>query len=934
MPRKKRLDLAMIQWGWITPGTNDYLRLEQRDKHLEFLARPVTPASRHLLLMHCGWWLDADARPAVRNLTGRNPEPHRHLVPCDKKALAKLRGYIQKGRMEFVVYPYAACVAEATTGEGLLRSLRLSRELAEKAFGKRVRAVCNHDATYNLDWTAVQMPQIAQLLGFEALVATHNGHVRALDGTRVRLVGPDAAHAAAVYYADDLSRPYLMCHELHGHLEFMARLAKGAGRLLPGTDWELRAITLDELLRRVPPKLWFDARHLGTKNWYGGTIDSLLQEQNAKRVELRLPAVEALAVLSGSPKLAKTSADLVDLWKKSFILMDNHTLWQCHNYKAHYLPESRRLLDDTLQLEAGLLGSGKGRNVVVFNPTPWRRDIVAPDGNKTFVARNVPGWGARVLARSEASEPKKDRRTLVLENERVRYKLNRLGEVVESRTRRGVEKFKGLGRLLRIHEHASREVFTLKTGQERTGIEGGLRATAEVEIPSPYITEASFAMDDVAAAAFLMQVERLDRGGKLLESTWHPLHSLHWGGGGMPRRRLCIAPCTFQAHGARRLRITLWMLAEGSVSLGPARVWLRGRGDERAEISQWRGEMLYRNAYSAPSNVKARVIRSDEALKMVRFSGTLPDARYAMDVSLRAGSDALEYALKLRFPKPTRLGLLSPPFTEQDGSMLGAECERPYVPGICVLFPLPDKARYFSDKPFYLRQALTPAERTWHTDRERWWLGMSTFIGMNLAAADYRAGQLGLLTQGIKHFFRWQRGGEEMLGLSLGASVIHQMTQGHSVLPDSPVYELAKRTSHNPYFETPFLRAHGEYVFHYAICPSASGAAARARLWKASREFALPAQALRTDAPPGPAVQGVSCTPSSVIITALEPRGDGLALRVVNRSSRKSRARIRLPMPVRLPKTGARGLRASMNKGVIHVDLPPWAVREIPLDRG
>ena len=70
MPRKKRLDVAMIQWGWITPGTNDYLRLEQRDKHLEFLARPVTPASRHLLLMHCGWWLDSAARPAVRNLTG------------------------------------------------------------------------------------------------------------------------------------------------------------------------------------------------------------------------------------------------------------------------------------------------------------------------------------------------------------------------------------------------------------------------------------------------------------------------------------------------------------------------------------------------------------------------------------------------------------------------------------------------------------------------------------------------------------------------------------------------------------------------------------------------------------------------------------------------------------------------------------------------
>jgi len=223
-------------------------------------------------------------------------------------------------------------------------------------------------------------------------------------------------------------------------------------------------------------------------------------------------------------------------------------------------------------------------------------------------------------------------------------------------------------------------------------------------------------------------------------------------------------------------------------------------------------------------------------------------------------------------------------------------------------------------------------KRTWHTDHERWWLGMSTFIGMNLAAADYRAGQLGLLTQGVKHFFRWERGGEETLGLSLGASVIHQMTQGHSAPPDSPFYDIIKRTSHNPYFDTSFLRAHGDYEFHYAICPAGRGVAARRELWKRAQEFALPARAVGSSRPAGVWAPGIACKPDSVVVTALEPCDNGLALRVLNMSVRKTTARVRLPFDAQLAPSQPDAPGATIRGRVIRIPLPPWAVRQVVVE--
>lgn len=920
----RAVDVLQLQWGWITPGTGENNRREQCDRHLAFLAEHVTPQRRHFLLTHCGWWLDREASPAVRNLTGKNPEPHRGLTPCNAAITRGLKAYSDRGRLDFAVYPYAACVAEATTGEGLLRSLRLSRDIAAETFGQRPQAVLNHDCIYDLHWGAVQMPRIARLLGFDVIIAGVDGTVVGPDGAAVRLVGFRGMNAFLQSGEWD-GRPIFHPLELAQNLRFHTTLDEGGITFPDGRRPSFRAITLGEYCRRVPARPRRDSRELGSKGWYGGTIDSLVLEQNVKLVELRLPAIEALAVLTGRANAA-VCRRLEDLWKKSFILMDNHTLWQCHNYKAHYLPASFQLRRETEGVERQVLArvAGSGGGLAVFNTVPWRRDIALTVGRSDYVLRSVPGWGAEAVGRDRRAATKADRRVTLLENDRVAFRLNRRGEAVGIRDGDGMHAFEGLGRLLRIHETSSKERRTLRAGQPLR-LEGSVSASCEIEMAHRPAGEIFFEMADLAGACFLLQADRLNARRMIIGTEWVPLHSLHWGGGGLPRHRMHVAPKRLNATSADAVRITLWMLSEGEVRLGPARV--RVSPERFDAIRNWQAVVHYRNGYSGSTDVRASVVRSNDAMKTVRFAGRLPDARFRMDVTLRSGSEALEYALRLSFPKPTPLGLSSPPFTREDGSLLGAQCERPYVPGVSVLFPLPGKARYFADKPYFIREMLKAAPDTWHTDARDWWLGMSPFIGMNLAAAEWDKGQLGLLTRGLKHFYRWRRDGENLLGLSLGASLIHQATQGHSAPPSSALHETIKRTDHDPYFETPFLYAHGAYEFHYAVSRASRGAAARRRLWRRAREFALPPVAVRSRAANGTLLQGVNVAPEQVVLAGMERRSDHLLLRLVNMSGRKVRARARIPLA--LSHAEMEGKPVAISRGAVEAPLPPWALREV-----
>ena len=398
---------------------------------------------------------------------------------------------------------------------------------------------------------------------------------------------------------------------------------------------------------------------------------------------------------------------------------------------------------------------------------------------------------------------------------------------------------------------------------------------------------------------------------------------------GLPKRSMNISPRKLNAYGAKTLKITLWMLAEGSLKVGNARCWI-DMDNHYFNVKSWMARIHYRTTFSHPENIKAEVLESNELIKKVRFTGTMPDLNYSLIISLAKYNRFITYSLKLDFPEPTPIGLTSPPFSKEDGSLLGAQCERPYIPGLAVLAPLPKNARYYSDKPYFIQEAFNKSKRTWHADKEDWWLGISPFIGMNMAAADYGDGQIGMFTHGLKHFFRWKRENREMLGLSLGASLIHQMTQGHSVPKNSRHYDLLKRMDHNPYFETPFLHAHGEYTFHYAFQPEQSGDDARVELWKNSREFAMPPLSIKVG-PENATSNGIESSSPQIIITAMEKERNEISLRLLNMSSKTCETVISLPFKPISAKSAHDDLKVRIDESRLITTLAPNALREIKL---
>ncbi|MHC4871183.1 MAG: hypothetical protein ACYTFY_05010 [Planctomycetota bacterium] len=923
--KKEKLKLLQLQWGWITPGTGNNNKREQSDEHLKFLKKKLTPATKEFVFTHCGWWLDSTASQSVKDLTGKNPEPNRSLTPASEKIIRELAGHVKSKRLEFLTYPYAACVCEATTGEGLLRSIRFSRDLGKKIFGRRSRVALNHDYEYGLEWAAVQMPQIADILGFENIFTMSDGTVVSPDGTKVRIIGEFLMH-------DFLSNGYLtkqpiaysqeMTYNLRMHNKY--DFFKEQYPILEQFDVE--AIGLDHYLKESKFNKMLDSTEIGAKCWYGGTIDSLLQEQNAKSVEVRLPAVEALAVLSGQSKPALID-NLNDCWKKSFILMDNHTLWQCHDYKAHYLGESKKLLEETLDIEADII-SGDTKGEAVFNPVPWKRSFVVQKGNKALLVKNSSGWSVSAPA-DEAVSDKNDKYALTLKNDIVTYKLNKYGEIsAMSGSDKRIRKTSPLGELIRIKEKKLNKKGSLKHGQTIDNFAGALSFTAEIDLQKTKSHQRPISVSGAKGTVYLVVAEKIDGRGKSLGKQNILTMSLHWSGRGLPKKEMNIPPKVIDSRGAAKLKITLYMLSEGSVSPGDVTVWNLGpHGHQYETINKWQVHYFYENEYVKPSKVKSEVIHSSTLMKTVRFTGSLPDLTYKMDISLKQGSKTLEYDFEMNFPKAVPFGLTTPPFSTDDGSLLGAQCERPYVPGVVVNFPLSGAAKYYADKPYNIQEVLQNSKRSWHTDVRDWYMGMSPFTGMNMACAESAEKQLGLFTRGIKHFMRWQRDGQESLALSCGSGLIHMATQGHSARKDSPYYDIIKRVDHDPYYGTKFLFAKGKYNFHYAICPEKKGEAGRIELWKKAREFALPATPVKG----GSLTDGVKVSNKNVVITALEKTGRKICMRICNLKNSKVKTDISLPFAVKAAVLTTGKAKLKVAKGILSAELPPKAVREITL---
>ncbi|HRJ70914.1 MAG TPA: hypothetical protein PLS03_01745 [Terrimicrobiaceae bacterium] len=910
------LRCLQIQWGWITPGTTTSHRARQSTPYLDALQEGMVPATRHFLLVHCGWWLDSGMPRSVRDLYAANPEPNRALTPASASYRRRLAEFVRSGRLEFVVYPYAACVAEATSGEALLRSFRYARDLSAKVFGRTSRTYMNHDAVYGLDWGTVQMPQILRLLGGSYVISGKNGSVVAPDGTPVETFGYAKSFYDLAKDPESLEKPGVYCMELHQHVGHMREFHRGEHFVPRTLGVEVEALTLDEFLshRNGECRSWVAAR-MGSKGWYGGVTDALLIEQSVKSVELRLPALEALALQIGNGRpAAKTARELNTLWKKSFVLLDNHLLWQCHRYRPYFLDHARQLMDETDTLEQALFAGGPPVRTI-FNPVPWSRDVIVNEGGRDVLVQAVPGWGAAAVDAARIAPCVRSGAVSDFDFGGIRWRLGEAGEVEEIAREGYALPAGGWGSLLHLREEKEDREIPWVPGRKGISHRGCASFHCTVDLSNKRAFEGFLELGAIHGDAYLLRAERVDLNGKVFATEWHKLRSLHWGSFGAADHPGRLTTILLKLAYAAAVRLTVWMACDGEAAIGEAAIRL-SKLDGEQHLERWNVRLLTSVAYEGPSQVRAKVLRESLLEKQVCFSGLLGAATFQLTARAGAASPRMEYALRLHYAEPTDLGMSTPPFDPMDGSLLGAQAERPYVPGLAVKFPLPAPARYHADKPYYIQETLDEPTDTWHMDRRDWWMGMSPFIGMNVAMASWGEDSLAVMTRGLKHFYRWRQSGAESLGLSLGASLIQVGTQGHSVREGHPLYASIGRRDHDPYAETPFLRAHGTYEFHFAVQSGLknSGGCQRTKFWRSAQEFALPASVHASGGrrPCG----GMASSNAAVIPTGMECRDGKIAIRVVNMSDSEQTASLSYP-------------RAGGERGELEAVLPPWAVREV-----
>ncbi len=909
------LRCLQIQWGWITPGTTASHRERQSTPHLRALEEGVVPATRHFLFVHCGWWLDAGMPVSVRAICSKNPEPGRALAPASRSYIKKLAEFVRADRLEFVAYPYAACVAEATTGEGLLRSFRFSRDLARGIFGKAPRAYMNHDAAYGLDWGTVQMPQIVRLLGGGFVISGRNGTVSAPDGTCVETFGYEKSFYEIAKDPSSLGKPRVYCMELHQQIGHMREFQRGEHFVPKRLGLGVEALTLDEFLsfRNGECRRW-RADGIGSKGWYGGVTDAMLIEQEAKSVELRLPALEALLLQAGGRSAAKGARALEALWKRSFVLMDNHLLWQCHRYRPYFVSEAERLSADVRAFEAGRFSGGaEGRTI--FNPVPWSRDVLLEEDGRDVLVPDVPGWGARSAVESPQNSapcfasgtgPVHD-----FEFGGTRWRLGTCGEIEE--ICRGDYRLQVDGWGLLQHLRETRPSGGAPDAGNGIGFthHGCASFDCTVNLANRRCFGGFLDLGGLKGDAFLLRAERLDLNGHVFATEWHKLRNLHWGTFGSASCPGRIPSLPLKLAYAARLRLTVWMVCDGGAAIGEAALRFPDGSLEVLGPGNWRAVIRTSVSYDRPSGVRAQTLRESRLGKTVCFSGSLGPAEFELTARTGTAWPRMEYRLRLHYAEPADLGMTTPPFDAMEGSLMGAQAERPYVPGLAVKFPLPAAARYHADKPYYIQEALDAPGSTWHMDRRDWWMGMSPFIGMNVAMASWEEDSMAVQTRGLKHFFRWRQGGREALALSLGTTLIQVGTQGHTVRAESPFYPLIGRRDHDPYTETPFLRAHGSYEFHFAVEPGFGGAGMKQRLkfWRGAQDFALPVS-VHEESPKRP-LAGIRSSNEFLIPTAMERRDDGFVIRMVNLSDESQEGELDVS-----------------GNGALPVSLPPWAVRE------
>ncbi len=906
------MKLIDIHWGWITPGVGQANRRRQLDLYMDILdARMAEGKSGdRFYFTQPGWVLDIEQSEAVRRITVTSPEKGKADGPMRPEQLERFKKAVSRGQLVYVAYPYSGAVVEGMVGEAVLKALRLSKEIAERHFGVKVTGFFVHDGPFQLDWNTPMIPQIAVLAGLTHIFGKTLAVIESPDGTRLPMLGQPSIGTDLLYTGTEA--PHLPVH--------MGELRGRFGELTCATSAEVEALLTAPALPVV------SAEAIRTKGWYGGAPLVMQQQAAMRRTDL------ALAVLGFNHALRGETADLADLWKRSLVLQDCHLQWLLADVAAHYLPLARELETELIgrltqlanidqQPDPRATLAPDTRNLTpafAFNPLPHRRSGVLRSGDR-FVACVDMQPASTAPLRSDA-ETSVHATTTAIENNRIRVELGSTGEILSVHDRSGKCLYHGRANRLRhwVNRPAQGEFLLRAMNVWEEPFSGNIRLETEVDIPA-----------DGIYPLFLDVVRGLAVAVTANDDDWIRVTNGHWGGG---------LPSGNQEHGYSqtcdlklrqgRNRIVLHSVADEGFKLRAAVLRINGKF---SELQYWHGSKVLEWAPD-PFQVEHIEVRGLGARAEIEFRGRFSTCTAVLTLSLDHDSERVDSVLTRHYDEPIYEGLQTLPLHPEIGSYLGSYCERPYVPAFTVEHDTwRGTTTYSSDKPFGFARA-EDSDRAWMTGRFREiFEGMAPFLGIFTGIAESPEGSLAMLTDGHGHFFRRRprHQGIETLGLSLGSSIIHPMTQNYRMPPGSYWEKIGRNFGGVDYDDSHekfgFIRPAGDIVCAWSLLYSARPFIARAFCNE---------QLLERIFPPIPAIRdrrsGFRVIGRNIAMVGMESPGDNILIRLLNFAAAERRFKVILPWnPVEVRSEGeVKTDDLEIGRKSFSGRMPPHAVRE------
>lgn len=889
------MTLIDLHWGWITPGVGQANRRRQLDLYMDILDARRDAGDRFLFTQP-GWLMDLDQAEAVKRITTTSPEKGKSDGPMRPDQLERFKEAVRRGQLVYVAYPYSGAVVEGMVGEAVLKAYRLSRAIAAGHFGTPPSACFVHDGPFQLDWNAPMIPQIVRLAGFTTLVGRTLGVVECPDGTRLPMLGQPLEGTRVLFTGTEA--PHLPVHA--------AELRERFGDLACATADEVGSLLDDPAL----PALSSEA--VRTKGWYGGAPLVMQQQAALRRADL------AIGLLAFNGALRGEVGDVDDLWKRSLVLQDCHLQWLLADVGSHYLPLAREL---EAEVRHRLQNSEPGSQPpsLAFNPLPHARSGVVRSGETYLAFANVaPASTAPVVPAADSAV----RATATsLENNRIRVELDSSGRILAVRDAEGTLRYAGAANQIRhwVNRPADGEFLlrTLLAWEEP--FSGNIRLETEVEIPADGVYP--IRLDVLRGLAVAVAVG---------DEDWVRATNGHWGGG---------LPSGNQDHGysqnaAIRLRrgrnrIVLHAVADAGFKMRSAHLVV---GDRCVEMQYWRGRKVLEWAPD-PFRVDRVDVCEQGARATVTFIGVFATCSAKLAVSLDHDSERIDVRYVREYAHRVHEGLQTLPLPADVGSYLGSSCERPYVPAFTVEHrTAPRRTTYASDKPYGFSEA-RDSDRAWATGRFReLYEGMAPFLGTFVAIAESACGSLAMLTDGHGHFFRRRPLHEdvEALGLGLGATIIHPMTQNYRMEAGSYWEKIGRGPGGVDYDDAherfDFVCPEGEVVCGWSLVFSPGPRIARTRCHEQLLESLFPLQPTAQAICGGFVVRG-----EDVVLAAMEAEKGGWLLRLVNLADAARPFVIVLPFPPSaVDSTGGLPVPGLRIEGCGMVgSLPPLAVREV-----